>query len=96
MHTTPEERAILACLERMNARNPLQRRRVPGWVRVALLGAGLSLTACRSPGPDADAGVADNAGNVNDKDIPNHVEDDYNHCDYSASFEDSPDYYEYK
>ncbi|MBU1242234.1 hypothetical protein KKD52_08175 [Myxococcota bacterium] len=89
MNRTPEELEIQACMERMKHRDVHRKRRIPGWVQVALLGAGLSLAACKSaePAPGNNA----NINNINDKDILD-IEDDYSVCDYSASFDDYPDF----
>lgn len=86
MRHTPEEQTIKECLAVLDTRSLRGKRRIPSWVRTALVGAGLTLAACRSPGPDP---VENNdVNNVNHANSGNNFDNNYN-CDYSAPFDDS-------
>ncbi len=85
MTHTPEAQKILDCLAALNARPRRDGRRIPVWIRTALVGAGLTLAACRSPGPDP-AGNND-VDNVNNANNANSLDNNTN-CDYSAPFDE--------
>ena len=66
MKNSTEEARVLAILDRLEGKKMTgQTRRLPCWAVAAILGAGLSLTACSPPSQEPCEGDCNNVNNVN-------------------------------